>query len=281
MDWILEKRNKSERVSRNMIRRHAKEVFVTLDDTGRTFFSASRGWLEKFMVRNQLSLRRKTTMAQKDPDDMCKKLATFIAYVSQLRIKYKVEAQDIIAMDETSVWFDMVANTSVDHRGANSISLKSTGNEKSHLTVVLAAKGDCTKLKPYIVFKKAVREVKALQATKRVVIASSVNGWMNDSLTTDWLDKVYTKLSFKKRLLVWDSYRCHISQNNKSHFRKLNSVMAVVPGGLTKYIQAPDVSWNKPFKQHLTQRYDNWMAGDEDKEYTKGEKSYPYTAYPQ
>ena len=32
-----------------------------------------------------------------------------------------------------------------------------------------------------------------------------------------------------------------------------------VPGGCTKYIQAPDVSWNKPFKAYCTERYDEWL----------------------
>ena len=56
-------------------------------------------------------------------------------------------------MDETAVWFDMVSPTTIDARGTKSVSLKTTGHEKSHLTVVLAAKADGTKLKPYIVFK--------------------------------------------------------------------------------------------------------------------------------
>ena len=36
--------------------------------------------------------------------------------------------------------------------------------------------------------------------------------------------------------------------------------MVVVPGGCTKYIQAPDVCWNVPFKELVTERYDEWMA---------------------
>ena len=34
----------------------------------------------------------------------------------------------------------------------------------------------------------------------------------------------------------------------------------IVPGGCTKYIQAPDVSWNKPFKASRTEKYDEWLA---------------------
>lgn len=37
-----------------------------------------------------------------------------------------------------------------------------------------------------------------------------------------------------------------------------------------KYLQAPDVSWNKPFKENITRLYDDWIAGSENKEYTRG-----------
>ncbi|KAK0155316.1 Pogo transposable element with KRAB domain [Merluccius polli] len=165
----------------------------------------------------------------------------------------------------------MVASTTVDTRGARSVPLKTTGHEKSHLTVVLAAKADGTKLKPYVVFKGSVREVKAMQNISGVVVASSKNGWMNEDLTADWLRKVVGKLNFGPRLLAWDSYRCHISAATKAELKRgYNVTMAVIPGGCTKYIQAPDVMWNQPFKASLHEPYDNWMAGDSDKEYTTG-----------
>ena len=61
--------------------------------------------------------------------------------------------------------------------------------------MVLAAKADGTKLKPFVVFKGGVREVKAMQNISGVVIASSKNGWMNDDLTADWLQKVVGKFN--------------------------------------------------------------------------------------
>ena len=33
-------------------------------------------------------------------------------------------------------------------------------------------------------------------------------------------------------------------------------------GGCTKYIQAPDVSQNKPSKTHVTEQYDDWLANE-------------------
>ena len=44
-------------------------------------FNAARGWLEKFMRRNNLSLRRKTSFAQEYPDKLIAKLLSYIIHV--------------------------------------------------------------------------------------------------------------------------------------------------------------------------------------------------------
>ena len=35
---------------------------------------------------------------------------------------------------------------------------------------------------------------------------------------------------------------------------------ALIPGVCTKYVQAPDVVWNKTFKGHIMESYDEWLA---------------------
>ena len=34
----------------------------------------------------------------------------------------------------------------------------------------------------------------------------------------------------------------------------------MVTGNCTKYIKAPDVLWNKPFKSACAEKYDEWMG---------------------
>jgi len=261
------------RVSRKMIQRKAAEMFRNVEDATGATFKASRGWLENFMKRADLRLRRRTTVAQKTPDMMVEKMVAFIRFMEKARKRLKVEAADIYAMDETAVWFDMVAESTVNQKGAKTIAMKTTGHEKSRLTVILTANGEGVKLKPYVVFFGGSRKVKELHETKQLsgtIATSSVNGWMNDELTIDYLQRILGKLAFKKRILVWDAYRCHLSESTKKELRSgYNITTAVIPGGCTKYLQAPDVCWNKPFKDKLHELYDSWMAGDDDKEYTK------------
>ena len=59
-----------------------------------------------------------------------------------------------------------------------------------------------------------------------------------------------------KRMLVWDSYKCHISASMKKAVQNTNTVMAVVPGGCTKLVQPADVS----FKAAYRKLYDTWLA---------------------
>ena len=73
---------------------------------------------------------------------------------------------------------------------------------------------DGRKLKPFVF--EGVRPVAELMRVQGVVVASSRNGWMNEGLAKDWVDRVWGSLNFGRRLLVWDAYKCHIV-DIKSH----------------------------------------------------------------
>ena len=65
-------------------------------------------------------------------------------------------------MDETAIWNDMISNTTVEKRGTHAANMKSTGHDKSKITVCLTATADGVKKKPFFVFKGAKRDVKRL-----------------------------------------------------------------------------------------------------------------------
>ena len=129
-------------------------------------------------------------------------------------------------------------------------------------TLTITAKADGTKLQPFIVFKGAKREAKSLNEEFKThcVIVTSSNGWMNTDLTIEYTRKVLESFSFGRRFLAWDSYECHMDSNVATSLKSAKIDQAIIPGGCTKFIQAPDVSWNKPFKAMCTEKYDQWLA---------------------
>ena len=97
---------------------------------------------------------------------------------------------------------------------------------------------------------------------------------MNEELTLQWCSEILGQFSFRKRLLAWDSYEAHLTDDVKKSLTKLKIESVIVPGGCTKYIQAPDVVWNKPFKGKIQEYYDDWLANGKH-EYTNAGNMKP------
>src|SRR5215510_1885189 len=57
-------------------------------------------------------------------------------------------------MDELPLMFDVPSNKTEYVKGAKTIMIKTSGNEKTHYTVVLACCADGTKLTPLLIFKR-------------------------------------------------------------------------------------------------------------------------------
>uniref|UniRef100_A0A8P4FYH3 HTH CENPB-type domain-containing protein n=2 Tax=Dicentrarchus labrax TaxID=13489 RepID=A0A8P4FYH3_DICLA len=258
-EWISSMKEEHCRVSRNMIKKKALEIYPSVSDGGKTFV-ASTGWLQKFLERNATTFRHPVTLTEQ----LSAKLVSFVDHIGKTVRSRGILEKDIIVMDETALCFDVVYPTS----GENPQTTR--GRKESHLTVVLAAKADGTKLRPYVAFRGADEEMAVLrQQISGAVLTTSANGFMNDTLTADWLQRVLGRFNMEPRLLVWDSYRCHISGTTRAELKRgYDITTAVIPRGCAKHIQATDVMWNQPFKRSLQDAYERWVAGVADKEYT-------------
>ena len=82
---------------------------------------------------------------------------------------------------------------------------------------------------------------------------------MDAELTKVWVDSVVGAFAFNRRLLAWDSYECHMEDKITESLNSKKVDRVIVPGGCTKYIQAPDVRWNKPFKAGCTEKCNEWL----------------------
>ena len=164
-------------------------------------------------------------------------------------------------MDKTSVWNYMVSNTTINKPGTKSVCLKTTWHEKCMVSVCSAAKSDGTKLKPFVVFRAVKRESKSLdkEFKSRCVVKSSGNAWMNEELTTILVKRVLGAFLFNMRLLAWDSYECLMADSVRKDLKEINVDSVIILGGYTKYVQAPNVCWNKPFKARMAELYDQWL----------------------
>src|SRR5688572_21179686 len=80
-----------------------------------------------------------------------------------------------------------------------------------------------------------------------------------------WFEKIWSKrsggLAYKKEraLLVLDSFKRHKTENVKRKAREENIDLCVIPGELISTVQPLNVCINKPFKDRLRKKWNDWM----------------------
>ena len=63
---------------------------------------------------------------------------------------------------------------------------------------------------------------------------------MNKNLILKLVESVFGKLFFSRRLLAWDPFDSHTTNAVEKALRDCEVDSLVIPGGCTKYVQAPN-----------------------------------------
>jgi len=133
-------------------------------------------WCERFLRRKCLCMRTKTTIVQKLPHEYERKIIEFHKYAINMRKKLCFEIEQLGNMDEVPLMFDVPLNKTVDVKGAKTITIKTSGDEKTRYTVVLVCCVDGTKLPPLLIFKRKMLPKDVIPRGIYVHVYSK--GWM-------------------------------------------------------------------------------------------------------
>uniref|UniRef100_A0A1E1X208 Putative pogo transposable element n=1 Tax=Amblyomma aureolatum TaxID=187763 RepID=A0A1E1X208_9ACAR len=260
LSYVKRLRNEGCAVSHELMQNHARAT-ARSHGIAASEFKASSGWTTRFMRRNGLCLRRRTTLCQRLPADCEDKVRDFHRFIIRIREDKKFLLSQIGNADQTPINFDMPRNSTVDIKGAKSVQVKTTGAEKQWCTVMLSITVDGRQLPPFVVFKRKTLPKGTLPAG--IHVRAQEKGWMSAELVSDWLKTVWGRRPgalLLPSLLVMDSFRGHLEKNVRCRMSELRTDLAVIPGGLTSVLQPLDVSINKPFKDNVRRLYTEWMA---------------------
>ncbi|CAI7849943.1 unnamed protein product, partial [Closterium sp. NIES-53] len=83
--------------------------------------------------------------------EQCK---SFWQFVRAKRRERGIDTAWIINADQTPLWLEMPATTTVEETGVRSVPIRSAGYQKQRVTVMLACTADGRKLKPWVFFKR-------------------------------------------------------------------------------------------------------------------------------
>ena len=114
-EWIIAQRRLKLPISWRSIQVRARGLAL---DKNVNDFTASNGWLQKFLARHGLSLRRVTTACQKAPAELVERLSDFFLFVRRLLSTNNYPDSAIYGADECGVWLDGQTHTTVEVKGA-------------------------------------------------------------------------------------------------------------------------------------------------------------------
>jgi hypothetical protein len=98
----------------------------------------SNGWLTRFMKRNNLSRRKKTTSSAHSINDLSASIENFKSkFVAEVLTGDYFDLDQVLNLDETSVKRDAPLNYTIEAKGAKHVAIKTTGSEKTSYTVAL------------------------------------------------------------------------------------------------------------------------------------------------
>lgn len=264
--WVISERTEKRQISTVRIRLHAKMLAMQL---GINNFTGGAHWCHNFMRRQNLVIRTITSVGQKLPEDFQEKMARFQEFVRNEIIG--VSRGNLGNMDEVPVSFDLPRHWTVDEKGKKDIAVTTTGFEKCGFTVVLAVTANGSKCPPLVIFKR--KTVPKERFPIGIVVKANENGWMDESMMKQWIEECWIERpnpssNPEKSLLILDSARAHLTETSRTAIKE-HSKIAVIPGGLTKLLQPLDISVNSSFKNHLRDKWEQWMSDNNVHTYTK------------
>ena len=254
--WILELRDLHVPVSVLALQEKAKGVVQPHNPD----FNATRGWVAKFFQRNRLSLHSRTSVSQKLPRQLEESISKFYADAGRFMRIGKYPRSLVGNMDETPAFFDMVPTKSICKIGSRECVVRTSGNDKKHITIVLSAAADGTLLPPMLIFKgKTERTIGKLRVPEGFVVKTQEKAWMDKDLMIVWLDEIWVKyvkkinkeLGLENSLLTYDAFSAHKTDTVASKLNENKSDALMIPAGCTSKCQPMDVCINKPFKAIL------------------------------
>ena len=113
-------------------------------------------------------------------------------------------------------------------------------------TCLLTITADGGKKIPCTIFRgkgvKLSAEEKEMHKRRDIKIFYSSNGWANQKVINDWINYMFPTTSFSKKILIWDSFAAHISDETKKLLKTKRVLPIVIPGGCTYLLQTLDAS---------------------------------------
>jgi hypothetical protein len=267
MTWFTNCRETGLGLSIDSLVLKAEEIVPSFRQLSKT---AKYQVARRLLKANCVSIRRKTRVSQRRPDEVIEEASAFVkSMVPELQAP-DVHQDYIINMDQTPVPFSLHGKTTLNFTGAKTVSIATSDKRCQRFTASLAITASGRKLRPMFTFKGvptgriALEELPLNPCRNRAALNCQDNAWFDTGVALKWIDRVlapYVKTAppTVRPILILDDYKVHKTAQFTAAIEALGVTVHYVPPGCTCLAQPIDVGIGKPFKDRLRDLWRAWM----------------------
>lgn len=273
LEWITLKRDYGDPVCYTMLRR----VLGQLDADFRVkSANAQRKVISRWAIRNVYVYRVTTHTAQRPPGEVMEEARQFVLDTApRLAVSFhgRRDKDYIINMDQTPVFFSFGSKRTLEKMGSRSVCVRGATHigSTSRATSFLSVTASGRMLMSLIVFKGTpdgliARELRNYPAG--AAYQTQIKAWCDKRVMLYWVNYVLGPYVQRappdvRPVLLMDRFSVHLMDEVVDLIYAMGVEIIYVPGGCTSLAQPLDVGINKPFKDRIRGKWENWVCDEQ------------------
>ena len=269
MEWLVMKREHGTHVNYDML-------VLALGQLDAVFRHntehAQRQVVRRLALRNKYVYRASTHTAQRPPADVRAEAQQFVTeVVPRLASSFygRRDKDFIINMDQTPIFFSFGSNVTLELMGSRSVNILGSPHKgsTSRATCFLSVTASGKMLDPMLVFKGTENGLISRQLRTYpigAVYATQPKAWCDKRVMLRWVNDVlgpYVQDAPPdvRPVLLLDKFACHTVNEVVDLIFAMGIEIIYIPGGCTSLAQPLDVGINKPFRDRIRRKWQEWM----------------------
>lgn len=225
---------------------------------------AGRDWLNAFMIRNNISLRKpEATSINRITAFNKTEVQLFYNLLGELMEKHRFLPKNIYNCDETGISTVQTPGKILAAKGQKRVGTITSWERGKNITLMCAMSATGGYIPPMLIFpRKRLTPLLEKDGPTGALYKCSENGWINENLFLEWLlhFKQHAKPSADEPvLLILDNHASHISLPVYEYCKRNNINMLSLPPHTSHRMQPLDVSFFGPLKNAYKKECDSFM----------------------
>lgn len=250
----------------------------------------TESWARSLLSRMGFSKRNATTGKLELPSEFVEeKSFTFLneigAHVKNddLSIPWSM----ILNWDQTPLNYIPSSRWTMAEQGASKVPIAGQADKRSLTALVtVSAAGDFLPFQ-LIYPGKTAKSLPKCKFPEGFSVTQNANHWSTEDTMLRYISDILEPYLAKQRelvgeatpaLLIYDAFKGHTTEAVQQRLRDLNAKLVMVPKNMTDHLQPIDISVNKPIKNYLQKRFQEWYTQQVTELELSGERSYEAVA---